>query len=582
MKPKQIFMFCTIFVLLFVTITNSPFASAGISTGATKIDACGDGTDNCLQESQQVDITCDPGFTSCIPGSQDPSTEQLFTPAPVAATKILHIGDSHTVGSYGRLLHKQFQQLQYDIHTFGCGGADANTFFAKNYGVCTTDTKNADGTIRNPKEAKSIILKNDQKSNFVTQPGFDFQHEITTYQPNIIIISLGTNFVTEAGVLGEEAQIRDLLQKAKLNSQTCYWVGAPVTKSPKVFPNAINNALRNIVVSERCIFIDATTISDPRKLTSGKVHFSDATMWATGVVDFITQGRVSENTIPIPEESEDYNSGDGTEDQSTSDSTFSPTSTNTALKQFDDAWIRFANLVNPSLANKVFLPGTGFVEYRIAYPSPIISTSSPSSTTTTSLSRGTITPEQIAIINQLAPGIGIDSKLGISLVKHESSGNPNAISNTGCAGLMQVCSVSAVRTILPHTCPQNKINGPRNCPDGQPDDRFDQYKNIKAGLTIMKQKMDQIQGKGFCAPGADETKCAIASYNAGAGVVIKAAQRAKAAGNQNPTWAQVYAQITPDLLKSVGYTSSYWTQERLESKIRNLNPYVERIYRAAQ
>ena len=213
-------------------------------------------------------------------------------------------------------------------------------------------------------------------------------------------------------------------------------------------------------------------------------------------------------------------------------------------------------------------------------PAPI-SSPPPSSSSSGSSSQGTITQNQINIINKWITSdpqlTSLNSKLAISIVKHESSGNPNAISSTGCAGLMQICS--PVPDILQTTCRQQRPS-PTTCENNVPDDRFNEDKNIHAGLRIIQSKINRVTG---CTPGADSTKCAIASYNIGEGVINKAIT-ATSQANQQTTWSNVYSHINESiLLQFNGYRDGgYFNHDRRLAKIRNLGPYVENIYRDAQ
>ncbi len=204
------------------------------------------------------------------------------------------------------------------------------------------------------------------------------------------------------------------------------------------------------------------------------------------------------------------------------------------------------------------------------------------------------------IIQEAAAQIGVEAALIKAVMQAESSFNPNDISTTGCAGLMQICKTSAKEEIRVQ-CPQERSKGPQQCMVGTnreclisesvpwckvcsgggsctADDRFDPRKNIFSGTKTLKGKMDTIP-RNMCG-----VECQVAAYNIGQGVIRKAHSALPAP--LEPTWENVYAQITPELMAEVspkGYGT--WTVERRQEKIKNLKGYVERImsnYRAYQ
>lgn len=97
-----------------------------------------------------------------------------------------------------------------------------------------------------------------------------------------------------------------------------------------------------------------------------------------------------------------------------------------------------------------------------------------------------------AIIEKAATTYGVPAKLIQSVIKHESSFNPNAVSHAGASGLMQLMPTTA------------KFLGVA--------DAFNPEQNIMGGAKYLSQLMKKYDG---------DISMTLAAYNAGPGNVAK-------------------------------------------------------------
>lgn len=97
-----------------------------------------------------------------------------------------------------------------------------------------------------------------------------------------------------------------------------------------------------------------------------------------------------------------------------------------------------------------------------------------------------------SIIQKAASQYGVPEKLIESVIKHESSFNPNAVSSAGATGLMQLMPATA------------KFLGVSNA--------FDPEQNVMGGTKYLSQLMEKYNG---------DLSLTLAAYNAGPGNVSK-------------------------------------------------------------
>ncbi|MDP3989578.1 MAG: transglycosylase SLT domain-containing protein [archaeon] len=250
-------------------------------------------------------------FASVYGASQEQtsSSDETIATASGVGKKVLLIGDSHTAGYYGELLHNSLVNVNYEVRTYGCGGKVA-TAFANNREVsCSLSYK----WIGNE---KTLLTK--------LTPNF-FQTEINSFNPDIVVISLGTNYWLRESSIANPGSVHYASVNSLLDSalgKTCYWVGAPVSTikfgdsklnydgtCTKNHPNdyetscslvnipginrgdiydynLVNTNLRKLVEDKGCNFIDPTQIAGlTEDKLRDKLHFNNDgyTIWANYV-----------------------------------------------------------------------------------------------------------------------------------------------------------------------------------------------------------------------------------------------------------------------------------------------------------
>ena len=137
--------------------------------------------------------------------------------------------------------------------------------------------------------------------------------------------------------------------------------------------------------------------------------------------------------------------------------------------------------------------------------------------------------ENDSTIAQAASKNGVDPNLVRAIIKVESNFNPNAVSNKGAMGLMQ---------LMPHTASQLSVSNP-----------FDPQQNVDAGVRHLKRLLNNFNG---------DVRLSLAAYNAGEGAVAR--------NRGVPPYAE-----TQNYVKKI--TDLYWNQGG-----RTFGPYYAPVH----
>ena len=190
--------------------------------------------------------------------------ESVFDEETTGA-RILHIGASHTVGTYGQELHNLLRE-EYpnaDIQTYARSGSRPTWWIQ--------------GSTANQLLSQTGIHRENQGSNVLSgaMPQSYFQQIIEDHNPDITIISLGTNMIDK---IDQQSVITNTRTMAQLAQGTCFWVGPA-----QVGENAIEvfyenqdyaaEKIKEIVEAEGCIFIDARDFTDKNKAGGDGIHY---------------------------------------------------------------------------------------------------------------------------------------------------------------------------------------------------------------------------------------------------------------------------------------------------------------------
>lgn len=221
--------------------------------------------------------------------------------------RVVYLGDSHTVGDFGKRLAENLTKI-YDttsIKRYGVIGAAAQHW-----------NKKDNSSIRKLKigyycDGDGLVNGKAPPTNFPTASQL-FQGSA----PPMVVLALGTNDVHARCLVNDKeeqmAAVKELLAQVRPNSK-CVWVGP--TEQPDHGPIALRCGQAKIkafvdnlrdTVSGRCTFIDSRKIKSNGKAIlpnrSDKLHYSGnlAKHWADSVTEQLAGPQVKNEKALLP------------------------------------------------------------------------------------------------------------------------------------------------------------------------------------------------------------------------------------------------------------------------------------------
>lgn len=207
----------------------------------------------------------------------------------------------------------------------------------------------------------------------------------------------------------------------------------------------------------------------------------------------------------------------------------------------------------------------------------------PSASTTEKLKQ--IDANYGALIDSAISGTSVPKALVVAVIKTESNGNPYAVSSTQACGLMQFTyttgegyGLDAIICEKKCGCSTSctKEQAERDCGCDLTDERFDPEKTIPAGVQLLQDNLKSFSGY------TDRVAFTLAAYNGGSGLIKKAIT---ATGKSDPSWEEVSAQITQELVAEVYsdafsdrvYKKSFGTTEMRNKKVTEVRTYANKV-----
>ncbi len=251
----------------------------------------------------------------------------------ISEDKVLMIGDSHSAHyHYGKHLHNLLKDSGLKVKSYGIGATTSKSWFN---GVKGTDKKISSIYV----DEQGII------SSLSKSTTYSLQDLKNSYNPNLVIISLGTNAIGKPE--NHYANYVGPLAKVASTSAKCYWVGPPKNKRDGMEDfQGTAEKIKSAVENNGCTFIDSIPLSNDALLSSDRIHYSKTggQNWAQKIFTKLNLGVSITSSSPSPPPI-----------QSSPTTVKSQNCNNQqTCKNIDEAWLKVSNLIGGPLSGKIW------------------------------------------------------------------------------------------------------------------------------------------------------------------------------------------------------------------------------------
>lgn len=186
----------------------------------------------------------------------------LNTHAALTNPVILYIGDSHSYGKFGTTIEANLAVISERVVMESSCGSSAYTWLGK-----TGYQKTVCGFWK--KDGKEEIRTTEHQTP-------KFSDELSKYNPQVVIIQLGTNMAAAEKPLNSRGSIDQLMKETKAHGSECIWIGPPDANSKVVTKEKLqitNNLIKELADLNGCFFIDSLQLTTFPKENKEGIHY---------------------------------------------------------------------------------------------------------------------------------------------------------------------------------------------------------------------------------------------------------------------------------------------------------------------
>jgi hypothetical protein len=173
------------------------------------------------------------------------------------ASSVLFIGDSHSVGPFGRSMDQHLRGVGFTVNTFASCGSIAQWWKTGKKTPCGYFSHTQDGTLVDIKVHAT--------------PDIDLL--LSELRPRVVIVELGGNYASVSSQDFVRTDIDSLVSSIINSGAQCFWITNPDTRNNRA---AIPRILRLIRagVAERCPIFESYRVTKYPETGGDGVHYS--------------------------------------------------------------------------------------------------------------------------------------------------------------------------------------------------------------------------------------------------------------------------------------------------------------------
>ncbi|MEM8952818.1 MAG: hypothetical protein AAGD22_01580 [Verrucomicrobiota bacterium] len=227
----------------------------------------------------------------------------LSTQAPAAAPRVLYLGDSLSMGSFGRTFDQRMRESNFEVYTFVTGGGSPYYWLSKFAPI----SSNIGHWEKTPSQERRLRY---------TPAVPKIETLLQTYRPSIVVVQTGINLYSalrskrrspSENVSEVSGLIDDMCRAIRQSGAEIYWIAPPHSHEQR-YPKELQNQLLSIMKSNvhrhgGMVFESGrvTHFTDPYPQTDG-IHYgpTEAAAWAEKVaMDFTNYASAGKHRGPL-------------------------------------------------------------------------------------------------------------------------------------------------------------------------------------------------------------------------------------------------------------------------------------------
>ncbi|WPU66075.1 SGNH/GDSL hydrolase family protein [Peredibacter starrii] len=195
----------------------------------------------------------------------------ISLPPSVFSSTLLVVGDSHTVGPFGRRLDENLRKEGHKVSTFASCGSIAGWWYTGKKTTCGYLSIDESGKLSEATQHTTPLIEN----------------LLSEIRPDIVLVAFGSNYVKTPSDEFVKKDLQKLLTSINASGAKCFWITPP---DMRLYRKEIPRIKKLIEETVHCALFDSETVTKYPETGGDGVHYWSAKgtpiakAWADAVV----------------------------------------------------------------------------------------------------------------------------------------------------------------------------------------------------------------------------------------------------------------------------------------------------------